>query len=100
MSAWERESGELPAPNLPPSGRKAGRGLFVSFAVVSGHGVWGLRPAISRNNGREARFAGCQNHTFRGRFFATPGGEVRWGCLLLILILLLIIIRFHPWKED
>ena len=29
MSAWERESGELPAPNLPPFGRKAGRGLFV-----------------------------------------------------------------------
>ncbi len=31
MSAWERESGELPAPNLPPFGRKAGRGLFVSW---------------------------------------------------------------------
>ena len=29
MSAWERESGELPVPNLPPFGRKAGRGLFV-----------------------------------------------------------------------
>ena len=29
MSAWERESGELPAPNLPPSSRKTGRGLFV-----------------------------------------------------------------------
>ena len=29
MSAWERESGELPAPNLPPFGRKTGRGLFV-----------------------------------------------------------------------
>jgi hypothetical protein len=29
MSAWEREIGELPVPNLPLSGRKAGRGLFV-----------------------------------------------------------------------
>jgi len=28
MSAWERESGELPAPNLPPRSRKTGRGLF------------------------------------------------------------------------
>ena len=28
MSARERESGELPVPNLPPFGRKAGRGLF------------------------------------------------------------------------
>src|ERR1700722_7671026 len=34
MSAWERESGELPAPNLPPSGRKAGRGLFVFLEGV------------------------------------------------------------------
>jgi hypothetical protein len=29
MSAWEREHGELPAPNLPSFGRKTGRGLFV-----------------------------------------------------------------------
>jgi hypothetical protein len=31
MTAWERESGELPAPNLPPSGRKTGRRLIVFF---------------------------------------------------------------------
>jgi len=29
MSARERESGELPSPNLSLFGRKAGRGLFV-----------------------------------------------------------------------
>ena len=29
MSAWEREGGEPPVPNLPPFGWKAGRGLFV-----------------------------------------------------------------------
>ena len=34
MSAWERESGELPAPNLPPFGRKTGRGLFVVPIVL------------------------------------------------------------------
>ena len=34
MSAWERESGELPVPNLPPSGRKAGRGLFVFLRAL------------------------------------------------------------------
>jgi hypothetical protein len=29
MSAWEREHGELPDPNLPLFSRKAGQGLFV-----------------------------------------------------------------------
>jgi hypothetical protein len=37
MSAWERESGELPAPNLPPFGRKVGRGLIVF--TLHGYGV-------------------------------------------------------------
>jgi len=34
MSAWEREIGELPVPNLPPFGRKAGRGLFVFLSEL------------------------------------------------------------------
>jgi hypothetical protein len=41
MSAWERESGELPVPNLPPFGRKAGRGLFVFLDGIFGHEVQG-----------------------------------------------------------
>jgi len=68
MPAWERESGELPAPNLPPSGRKAGRGLFVSFAGDSGHGIWGLHTAIQRS------------HAFRGSCFTSErihGWETR-----------------------
>lgn len=34
MSAREREPGELPPPDLSPSGRKAGRGLFVFLPVA------------------------------------------------------------------
>jgi hypothetical protein len=49
MSAWEREHGELPAPNLPSFSRKTGRGLFVFLAAdFSAHNLnRNLNPNLS-----------------------------------------------------
>jgi hypothetical protein len=39
MSAWERESGDLPTPNLPPCNRKIARGLIVFWRPLQPRAV-------------------------------------------------------------
>jgi len=53
MSAWEREIGELPVPNLPPFGRKAGRGLFVYSRACFDNIPGGV--AVGAGDARRAR---------------------------------------------
>jgi hypothetical protein len=71
MSARERESGDLPAPNLPPFGRKAGRGLFVFlpnkgtgggqkvFFQFGDYAGWQPKAALSRTHSTHFFFSKC-----------------------------------------